>query len=241
MKILALILAAGEGSRIKPFLDEDEQIKPMLRVGDKRLIEVALDSLEGIDVERAVLTFPGEQYRALSDLVQGRGVRTLTQKALHLKLPTMLELPYLLLTQYHFSRDRKWLQSFDAILTLPCDLIFTPSDLAEVLRMHQEEALPSLPHRITLLSKIRDEGESSHIFQLDGSRIMQFESFRGATPVHWIRTHQAGIYCFSKALIKNPLIFFHGLKRFHGQMYVTENKWNDYGNAESVKALKGID
>lgn len=240
MKILALVLAGGEGSRIKPLLSEDEKIKPMLKVGEKRLVEVALDSLEGLDVEKAVLTFPDEKYHAMNKLVESRGIKVITQKAKHRKLPTMLELPYLLLNQFHFSKDKKWLQGFDSILTMPCDLIFNKEDLAGLVKIHREEFIPRLKKRITVLSKLREEGESGDNFTLDGTRITGFKRFKGETPKGWLRTHQAGIFILSKAFIKNPLPFFLGPKHFHGQMFLTKNRWDDYGSYENVKKLKGL-
>lgn len=238
MRILALVLAGGEGSRIKPLLSEDEKVKPMLKVGEKRLIEVALDSLEGLDVEKAVLTFPDEKYEPMNRLVEKRGVKLITQKAKHRKLPTMLELPYLLINQYYFSQDKEWLRSFDSILTMPCDLIFNKDDLAELLKIHRNDVDPKRKKKITILSKLREEGESGDNFTVDGSRITGFKRYKGETPSGWFRAHQAGIFILSKSFIKNPLPFLLGPKHFHGQMYLTKNRWDDYGSYDKVKQLK---
>lgn len=240
MKILALVLAGGEGSRIKPLLGDDEKVKPMLKVGEKRLVEVALDSLEGLDVEKAVLTFPDEKYHAMNELVASRGITVITQKAKHRKLPTMLELPYLLLNQFHFSQDKKWLKSFDAILTMPCDLIFNKDDLAGLIEIYRTAEVKPKKKRIAVLSKMWEEGESGDNFTLDGNRITGFKRYKGETPEGWFRAHQAGIFLLSRSFIQNPLPFFLGTKHFYGQMYLTKNRWEDYGSYENVKKLKGL-
>ena len=123
-KTLALILAGGKGSRVKHLLNEDEPVKAMIKAGNKRLIDLVLDSLEGVDARTAMLSYPSEQYQSLDELAESREVKVLKELASHMKVPYLLELPLVLLAQYHLSQDSKYLKSFDSIITLPYDVVF---------------------------------------------------------------------------------------------------------------------
>jgi len=43
-KTLALVLAAGKGSRVMHLLEEDEPVKAMIKIGEKRLIDLVLEN-----------------------------------------------------------------------------------------------------------------------------------------------------------------------------------------------------
>ncbi|MGM0443800.1 MAG: NTP transferase domain-containing protein [Fibrobacterota bacterium] len=241
MNILALILAGGKGSRIRSYLSPDEEIKPMLHVGKRRLIEIRLDSLAGIgDLERAVLTFDSPQYRRMNDLVKAHNVPVISQSARQGRLPTMLELPYLLLMQYHFSRYRRYLQSFDALMTLPCDLVFHEPVIPEFVRHYQkmEEKYPGR-RRLSLLSRQPREHERAEDFFLGpDNRILSFKRHGGQTRPGACPAHQSGVYIFSRRFLRNPLPFLFGPRRIHADLFLTESDWDDYGDPRQVRALK---
>ncbi len=239
-KVLALILAAGEGSRVAHLYNEDEPVKPMLKVGKERLIEKALHVLDPLPIEKAVLSFPSEKYNSLHSLVEERGVKLLLQKAKQRKLPTLLELPYILLWQFHFSKDKEYLQSFDHILTLPSDLILNSDDLAGLVDLHTTNDLPKLKRRITILSRTKREDERGDIFLMEGDRILKRLSYSEPTPERCRATHQAGVYLFSKALLKNPLAIMLGMRYTMGKMYLTKNEWEDFGNPDNVERARRL-
>ena len=247
MKILALILAAGEGSRIKHLLSEDEPVKAMLKVDGTPLIQKTLGTLAGLEIDRAVLSFPSEKYDSLNNVVRNHGgVELLFQKAPHKKLPTMLELPFILLWQYHLSGDKKLLQSYDAIITLPCDLIFENADLAGFVQMYQRwEGTPvagvfknPLKRRFAVLSKKRQEGGRCDLIKKEGERIMAFKKFEGEMREGWVPTTQAGVYIFSKGMLKNPLGFFLGFKRNLALQYIINDDWRDFGDPDTIEKMR---
>ena len=239
MKILALILAAGEGSRIKHLLSEDEPVKAMLKVGDERIIEKALGALDGVEVDKAVLSFPASPYDSLDVLVQGYdGVRLLQQKAPHKKLPTMLELPFILFWQYHFSKDKKFLKSYDAILTMPCDLLFENADLANFVKLYEKWGKHPLKRKIVVLSKLRQEGGRCDLFKKEDERIFKMKKFEGEIPEGWQAITQAGVYIFSKGMLQNPFGFLLGFKRNLALQYLLESDWVDYGDASVLEGVR---
>lgn len=239
MKILALILAAGEGSRIKHLLSEDEPVKAMLKVGEKRIIEKALGALDGVEVDKAVLTFPSQQYGSLNRLIESyEGVTLLSQKAPHKKLPTMLELPFILFWQYHLSKDAKFLKSYDAILTMPCDLLFENADLENFVKLYERWGDHPLKRKIAVLSKTRQEGGRCDLFLKEEERIFKMQKFKGDIPNGWQATTQAGVYIFSKAMLQFPLGFLLGFKRNLALQYLLESDWEDFGNPENLARIR---
>lgn len=242
-KTLALVLAGGEGSRVRHHLQEDEQTKPMIRTskdGDTRLIDLILDSIECLDAEKAVLSYPSEEFAELDRRVAKR-TRVLKQWAANRKfirsLPHLLELPYILLTQYHWSEDRDYLQSFDSILTAPCDIVLNGVDLGDFLRFHYEHLESPVQKQVTILSRLDRYSGRAALFKMDGSRIVGLRRYRGFPLVGYEVSTQAGIYLVSKGSLKTPEVVL-PLRHNKFLRYLTHGDWIDYGNPETLQRLR---
>ncbi len=233
-KILAIVLAGGAGTRVGDLYNDDEPVKAMLKLGDSRLIEKSLSVFDDMDIDLSVLSFPDPKYDSLRNLVESCNVHCFDQKAKQRKLPVMLELPYILLWQYHFSKDSRLLKSYDHILTIPCDLILETEDIKNVIKLHLKNYMKNRKKRVTILSRMRQEGEFGNHFLMDGTRILKMRSVRLPIEEGEISTTQAGVYIFSKALLRNPIPFFVDMRLVNAQMQLTENSWVDYGLRENI-------
>ena len=238
MRTLALVLAAGEGNKVNYLLTEDEPVKAMIKVGNDRLIDLVLNSLEDVDAEKAVLSFPDEQYALLDARVEERNIRVLKQRARHIRLPYLLELPFILLVQYHVSNDRDYLRSFDSIMTLPCDVALENVDLEDMLRFHYNHLQCSEEGQVTILSKRGTGNGRAELFIMDGHRIVGRKPYRGQPVQGYEICTQAGIYIFSRGILKNPLAVTPNLNHFKLLMYSTQGNWIDYGNPETLQRLR---
>jgi NDP-sugar pyrophosphorylase family protein len=237
-KILAIILAGGAGTRVSSLYNSDEPVKAMLKLGDERLIEKSLSTFNDIDIELAVLSFPSDKFSSLDKLVKKSGVKLLIQKAKQRKLPVMLELPYLLLWQYHFSKDSKFLKSFDHILTLPCDIILNSDDIKSVIDLHLEKR-DKKGKQLSILSRDSKDGEYGTQFLMDGTRVLNTKSARDGVDEGWVKRTQAGVFLFSKELLKNPFPFFlFGAKSINSQMFFTKSDWLDLGIEENLISMR---
>ena len=232
-KLLVLILAGGAGTRVSDLYTTDEPVKAMLKIGNNRLIEESLNLFDDIDCELSVLSFPDPKYSSLEKLVENRGAKVMVQKAKHRDLPVILELPYILLWQYHFSKDSKYLKSFDSILTLPSDLILNSDDVKSVID-HHFNSINKKKRKITILSKLREPNDYGNHFYLDNSRVLEMKSIKEPLPNGWISATQSGLFIFNRALLKNPIPFFINLRMINAQIFLTNNSWQDYGTAEKI-------
>ena len=238
-KILGLLLAAGEGSRVRGVLEADEPVKPLIKLGGTRIIDRSIASVVDIADEVAVLSFPSAKYKPLDDIVrQYEGVKVLKQKSKHRKLPSLLELPYVLLTQYHFSGDRRYLQGFDSILTLPCDLVFENVDLSALVDFHNSKLQNSNRKQITLLSKRESEGGNTQLFKMDDGRVIAMKKFEGREVEGYEASTQAGVYVFSRGFLRNPLRALLGFRAVSVYNHLTSGTWTDYGNPANVVASR---
>jgi NDP-sugar pyrophosphorylase family protein len=234
MKTLGLILAAGKGNRIKNFLNKDEPVKAMLRIGNKRLIDLAIESLNGI--EKAVLSSSSPEFNSLNEKVSKYGIPLLMQKAKHRNLPTLLELPHILLTQYYLSQDREYLQSFDAIMTVSCDLALNGVDLKDMLEFHYEHSRTQNQRQVTFLCKRNSGKEVSRLVKTRKHRVLDIKkgkSFHGYESLSL-----GGIYVISQGLLRNPLMALLGYRHNLVYRYLTKRDWIDYGNPISIEKLR---
>jgi len=237
-KTLGLILAAGEGYRVQNVLGEDEPTKAMIKIGDKRLIHKSIHFLEGVVSETAVLSFPSISYESLDKIVQEKGLKVLKQKAKHRKLPTLLELPYILLMQYHLSSDRSYLQDFDSILTMPSDLVFENVDIGRMVDFHNANLKTSHNRQITILSREGTEGGRADMFKIDGYRIIGMRKYEGQKLDGYEVSTQVGIYIFSRGILKHPYWVLLGFNHNDVYRYLTQGSWIDFGNPENVLNLR---
>ncbi len=238
-KTLGLLLAAGEGSRVREVLEADEPVKPLIKIDGSRLTDQSIATVADTVDEIAVLSFPSAEYEPLDERVrQYDGVKLLKQKAKHRKLPTLLELPYVLLTQYHFSGDSGYLRGFDSILTLPTDLIFEGVDLSELVDFHNSRLQNPNARQITLLSKTQSTGGNTQLFKMDGDRVMGMRKFEGQEVDGYKASTQAGVYVFSRGFLRNPLSALFGFRAVAVYNHLTSGTWTDYGNPLNVIASR---
>lgn len=238
-KTLGLLLAAGEGSRVRVVLEADEPVKPLIKLDGRRLIDHSIASVIDIVDEVAVLSFPSSEYESLDEGVrQYEGVKVLKQKAKHRKLPSLLELPYFLLTQYHFSGDRRYLQGFDSILILPCDLVFENVDLSALVDFHNNRLQNPNIRQITLLSKRESGGGNTQLFKMNGDRVIGMKKFEGREFEGYEASTQAGVYIFSRGILRNPLSALLGFRTVSVYNHLTSGAWTDYGDPTNVAASR---
>lgn len=67
--MMAMILAAGRGERMRPLTDSTP--KPLLRVGDKRLIEYHIDALKRVDVSDIIINVAWLGHQIIDTLGDG--------------------------------------------------------------------------------------------------------------------------------------------------------------------------
>ncbi len=237
-KTLALVLAAGEGKSVKHLLGEDEPTKAMIKIGEKRLIDLVLDSLEGLDVEKAVLSYPADSYGTLDERVKQRNVKVLKQKLWHMGLPYATELPVILLIQYHLSKDKNYLQSFDSVTTLPCDIVLKDVDLKDLLRFHYNNIDGARDRQVTMVSKKGLGSGRAELFKMHGRRIIGRIPYKGQRVKSYEILTQAGIYIFSRELLRTPFFALPTLNSIKLLAYQTHGDWIDYGNPYELQKFR---
>ncbi|MCZ6692299.1 MAG: hypothetical protein O6939_00210 [Bacteroidetes bacterium] len=233
-RTVGLILAAGEGTRVRSILEEDEPVKGMIKIGNSRLIDLAIDFLDGAPTEIAVLSFPSEEYSTLEKRVNERGLRILHQQAKHKKISRLLELPYILIMQYFFSKNKEYFRGFDSILTMPSDLVYENVDIGGMVRFHNSKLGDPLDSQITILSKRGVSEGRRDLFKMDGDRIVGMRKYKGQEIGDYEVSTQAGIYIFSKGILRNPLRVLFKFKYNRIFRYLTSGTWVDYGSHENV-------
>ena len=132
MEPLILIIAAGEGKRLRPLTENTP--KPFIDIGDKKLIDLVMEPLpQGI--ERAVLLKITKKFHELEKyLRQSYGFsdgnvlyqdRITTSPHLPRQL-ALSELPlayYLAFLPTALSRNSRFIRQFDPVVLVPADII----------------------------------------------------------------------------------------------------------------------
>lgn len=237
-KTLALVLAAGEGKSVKHLLGEDEPTKAMIKVGEKRLIDLVLDSLEGLDAEKAVLSYPAKQYETLDEKIKQKGVKVLKQTLWHMRLPYATELPVILLIQYRLSKDNNYLQSFDSVMTLPCDIVLKDVNLKDMLKFHYNNLDGGRDRQVTMVSKSGFGSGKAELFKMHGRRVIGRIPYKGQRVKGYEILTQAGIYIFSREVLRTPFFALPTLKSIKLLVYQTHGDWADYGNPYELQKFR---
>ena len=228
-------MAAGRGSRVQSVLLPDEPVKAMIKIKGERLIEHAIDFLRDSVDEIAVLTYPSQEYQTVDALVQSKNIRILKQRGKHKKLPTMLELPYLLFMQYYFSSDREFLKSFDSILTMPCDLNFHDVDIPQMLDFHYRRLKISADCQITFLASDSLEEKKPTWFLCRDSRVYKMKTSQPkSAEKEYIASRQAGVYIFSRGMLKHLYRIILGFRWNTAYRYPTTGSWTDFGDPKNI-------
>jgi len=235
-KTLALVLAGGEGSRVKHLLQEDEPVKPMIKVGKKRLIEIVLEEAVKVGDETAVLTYPSGLYKSLDLLSQNKGVKVLKQKAKHQKVPHILELARIIRKQYN-SQDGGYLTSFDSIMTFASDIVFIGVDFKAMVDFHNQNLSSPNERQITMLSK-KMTGDRTYNFKVEDGRLTSVQWFSNKPAEGYQPYVSPGVYIFSRAILKNPWAFLFGLDYNKVLIFETSGSWIDYGKPETLTRLR---
>ncbi len=228
-KTLGLILAAGQGSRVSSLLNREEPVKAMLRVGKQRLIDYVIQCTSKLGIDMAVLTYPSPEYKSLDRKVLEDGIKVIKQNVKQRKLPTLLQLPYLLIPLYHFSNERSYLQSFDSIMILPCDIVFERVNLEKMVEFHNSRLKNPNERQLTILSK-KGVDDNTYLFKMDGEMVIAMKKYEAVELDGYEASTQAGVYLISKGLLKNPFAILLGFGNNNVYRFLTEGKWTDYGN-----------
>ena len=235
-KLLWLVLAGGEGSRVKHLLKGDEPTKPMINISGKRLIEIALEEAGKVDCETAILTYPSELYESLDRLIEQRGVKVLKQEAQHRKLPHLLQLPHIMRSQYR-SPDGEYLASFDSILTYACDIVYDGVDFRAMVDFHNSNLASSDERQLTILSKRGAHGRAYN-FKIENGRLASVKWFSSQQAEGYAPYVSPGVYMFSRAVLKNPWGLLLGLNYNKVLIFETEGSWKDVGNPQVLKTMR---
>ena len=238
-KTLGLIFAGGEGSRVREVLGEDEKVKAMIKIGRVRLVDICLKYMRdsGVD-DIAVLSYPSELYSDLDKRVEEHGVKVLKQKVKHRKLWSILALPYILLTQYHFSKDKEFLQGFDNLLTMPCDMVFENIDLKGLLNFHNSQLTDPMNRQLTMLcGKWTGKGKVE-LFNMEGDKIIGRKKYKGHIENGYEALNPAGVYVLSEGILREPYMLIFGFKRNAVYRYLLDGSWKDFGNPDVVRASR---
>ena len=237
--LLCLILAGGKSTRVREFLNEEEPIKQMFFIDEKRLIEHTFDLVQSIRVEKAVLSRLSDKHRLMNSLVNERGFRLLYEKAPLVKISFFVELPLVILYQYWLSSDHSYLRTFRSIMTIPSDLFFVDVDFTSFIEHHFRHLKAGKKNVFSFLSK-RSTGEGrSFYFKLDGDRIIKCKKANSQPPSCFISYTQSGAYIFTTSFLRNPLLILKGLKGNIFTLYETNGTWIDYGDPATIKRLRG--
>jgi NDP-sugar pyrophosphorylase family protein len=248
-RTLALVLAGGEGTNVRPYLREEdgESVKPMMKIGEYegRLIDVVLKSLKDLDAELAVLSFNSEEYRGLDATANDNGARVLYQKARHVKLPHFLyfiDVPRVLIKQYHHSDDREYLRGFDSILTAPCDIVLENFDLGEMIDFHNGNLGNPEERQVTILSKGSDYGtdkERTNLFKIRNERVFGIRGYKGFPVEGYEEFTQPGFYMVSRGVLEHPWkTLFGGFRRSRILIHEMCGTWIDYGDPEVLEKIR---
>lgn len=145
MEPLILIIAAGEGKRLRPLTENTP--KPFIDIGDKKLIDLVMEPLpQGI--ERAVLLKITKKFHELEKyLRQSYGFsdgnvlyqdRITTSPHLPRQL-ALSELPlayYLAFLPTALSRNSRFIRQFDPVVLVPADIIVEGLNYKEMIDFH---------------------------------------------------------------------------------------------------------
>lgn len=247
-KTLVLVLAAGEGSRIRDQLQEDEPVTAMIKTGNRKLIDFVLDSLAAVDVENAdlhiaILSYPEERYSGLERKAANLGLRVLTQKAKHRKLPYMLELPYILYSQFHRSNDSMYLQGFNSIVTLPVDKVIGTQDINGLLNLHFSHLRGPQDRQVTMLSrKGFYQACKAELFRTVNDEVVERKKYDGISLEGYELVSQAGVFAFSRGFLQHPILsaiqVLGGSDEARIFRYLGNTPWMDYGRPETLSLAR---
>lgn len=213
MEPLILIVAAGEGKRLRP---ETEAVpKSFVHIGNgKKLIDLVMEPLPE-SIERAVLLRRGKKFRILEDhLRRNYGFdnrHILYQDFLTSSLPRSITKDFLLILGYlvgHFppmlSRNSRLLQQYDPIVLVPADVIVKDLDYLDLIKYHKEhKADVTMP-----MSHVFFRGSNTRIYTIEDGRFVRATPYIHSLDIELaenehVYTHE-GTYILSRRFFDLP-------------------------------------
>jgi hypothetical protein len=103
-----------------------------------------------------------------------------------------------------------------------------------MIRFHNSRLRDPLDSQVTILSRRGVNGGRADLFQMDGDRIVGMRKYEGQEIGDYEVSTQAGVYIFSRGILRNPLRVLFGFKYNKVYRYLTLGTWVDYGIPENV-------
>lgn len=252
-RTLCLILAAGKGERIQHLLQPEEHTKPMIKIDNRHIIDYVIDEAKQLNGNVAVLSYADEQHKSLDELMLEYRVPVLYQAAPRWKMPSVMEIPWILIGQYHRSKDKDFLQQYDSMMVFTADTLFKDIAFSEMLELHNNNMKTSSERQVTLLSKQSDSGDE--LFKVDDAhRILAWITGKKLRTKKYSKPYSKpekefhesfkryesppGIYIISKGLLSRPWMLLCDLKQNRALMYETSGSWIDCGVPENLIKLR---
>ncbi len=226
----AMVLAAGEGRRLRPLTEHIP--KPLIPVGGKAMLDHALDQLSAIGVTRCVVN---THYMAdqIHTHLGGRGSPEIT----------ISHEPELLDTGGGIAKALGHFQG-EPFYVLNADIWWVDghqSCLKQLAKVWDSEKMDALLLLVPLDNAIGFEGVGDYFLKPDGR--VQYRGEKLAAPYIF-----SGIRILHPHLLENEKIhpfsimpFFHKAER-EGRLYgaVFDGDWGDMGTLESLKEIQEV-
>ena len=236
IKIEALVLAAGYGTRLQP-LTEDTP-KPLLKVAGKLMVEHIISKIEGLNVGRIYLVTNGKFYQNFSDWLHNFDAKT----------------PIEIINDGTNSNEDRLGALGDVQLVIKSkniieDIVVIAGDnLFEVSLLEIANIFHKRKNNVIVLHDVKDKELAKHygVVEVEENIVVDFEEKPVSPKSTLVST---GIYFFPKRTLSfiekyisqgnNPDRAGDFIKWLHKRekvyAYITDKKWYDIGSIEQLE------